>query len=118
MIAPFWVALGLLSLACGLVGIFLPLLPTVPFLLLSAFCFARSSARLHGWLVDHPRLGPPIRDWNERGAVSPRAKWFATASVLTAALLTYATGFGWAVLTIQGLALSGVMLFLWTRPDA
>jgi hypothetical protein len=51
-----WVAAGVLSLACGLVGLFLPLLPTVPFVLLAAACFSRGSARLEAWLLAHPAL--------------------------------------------------------------
>ena len=55
-----WLTLGLLATACGVAGIVLPLVPATPFLLLAAFAFARSSPRLHGWLVAHPRLGRPI----------------------------------------------------------
>ena len=117
MIRPLWLASGLTALGLGLIGLFLPLLPTVPFLLLSAFCFARSSNRPHAWLVHHETLGPPIRDWQERGAVSRRAKWFATVSVLVALLLSWQMGFGTIVLVVQAAALSGVMAFLWTRPD-
>ncbi|MCV2867297.1 YbaN family protein [Defluviimonas sp. WL0002] len=115
---PLWIGAGLLSLGLGVIGLFLPLLPTVPFLLLSAFCFARSSERLHDWLVGHETFGPPIRDWQLRGAVSRRAKLFATASVLASLVLTWGLGFGVTVLLIQSTALCGVMTFLWTRPDA
>lgn len=118
MIRPLWLVFGLTALALGLIGLLLPLLPTVPFLLLSAFCFARSSRRLHTWLVGHETLGPPIRDWQERGAVSRRAKVFATASVLAALALSWQLGFGATVLVVQAAALSGVMAFLWSRPDA
>lgn len=52
--------IGLLALALGAIGLFLPLLPTAPFLLLSALCFARASERLYGWLISHPVFGPPI----------------------------------------------------------
>ena len=72
---------GFLAVGLGAVGIVLPLLPTTPFLLLAAFCFARSSERLHDWLINHPTFGPPILDWRDRGAIGRKAKILATASV-------------------------------------
>lgn len=113
-----WVVLGLLSLALGVVGIVTPLLPTVPFLLLAAFCFARSSQRLHDWLVDHPTLGPPIRNWQSHGAIGRKAKRLATFSVAAAFSISVLLGLKLWVLGIQAAALAGVLLFIWTRPDA
>lgn len=55
-----WLTLGLVSTACGVAGVVLPLVPTTPFLLLAAYAFARSSPRLHNWIMMHPRLGLPI----------------------------------------------------------
>ncbi len=66
--------LGLISLVLGIAGIFLPLLPTTPFLLLSAWFFVRSSPRLYAWLMDHPRLGPYIRNFRENRALPLRVK--------------------------------------------
>jgi uncharacterized membrane protein YbaN (DUF454 family) len=112
-----WIVFGGVSLLLGVVGIVLPLLPTVPFLLLSAFCFARSSKRLHAWLVTHPKLGPPIEDWNRRGAISRRAKWLSTASVAVAFSLSFLFGVGTILIAIQAVTLIGVLIFIWTRPD-
>ena len=65
-----WVAgIVVLSLACGLVGLFLPLLPTVPFVLLAAACFSRGSARLEAWLLAHRRCGPWVHAWRANRAV-------------------------------------------------
>ncbi len=58
----------------GLIGVVLPILPTVPFMLLAAFFFSKSSERLHYWLISHPKLGPPIVEWQTNGAINPRVK--------------------------------------------
>lgn len=65
---------GNLSLSLGIAGIFLPVLPTTPFLLLSAACYVRSSNRLYHWLLGHKILGLYIRSWITYGAISIRAK--------------------------------------------
>ncbi len=70
-----WAFLGLACVGLALVGVVLPLLPTVPFLLLAAFFFARSSERLHYWLLSHSTFGPLIDDWHSRGAIRPRAAY-------------------------------------------
>jgi uncharacterized membrane protein YbaN (DUF454 family) len=72
-----WGTAGALALAAGIVGIFLPLLPTTPFVLLAAFCFSRSSARAEAWMLAHPRFGPMVRNWRQRRAVPLRAKQVA-----------------------------------------
>ncbi len=113
-----WITFGLFSLLLGVIGMFLPLLPTVPLLLLAVFCFARSSERLHDWLVNHPRLGPPIRDWQRSGAISLPAKRLATASIALAFLIPYFIGVRPQILTLQAVVLSGVLIFIWTRPSA
>lgn len=113
---PLWLAAGGVALTCGTVGIVLPLLPTVPFLLLAAFCFSRSSDRLHDWLVSHPRLGPPIHDWHMNGAISPKAKRLASLSIAATFLISVALGLDPKILLIQGVTLSAVAIFIWTRP--
>lgn len=112
-----WLLLGFLFTGIAFIGVVLPLLPTVPFLLLAAFCFARSSERFHDWLMNHPTLGPPIRDWRRHGAIRRRAKWLATVSVFAAFGISLALGFKTWVLGVQAAALIGVMVFIWTRPE-
>lgn len=72
--------IGWLSVALGVIGIFLPVLPTTPFLLLAAACFVRSSQRFYNWLVMHPRLGPWFRDYLEGNGIPLKAKIY---SILT-----------------------------------
>ncbi|SFL78352.1 YbaN family protein [Shimia aestuarii] len=112
-----WLLLGLICVALAIVGVVLPLLPTVPFLLLAAFCFARSSERLHYWLLSHPRLGPPIEDWQSRGAINPAAKRLATISIAIVFGISFALGLKTTVLLIQAVVLSAVLIFIWTRPS-
>ena len=85
-----WWLLAYAALGLGLVGIFVPGLPTVPFILLSAFAAARGSARLEKQLLDDPRFGPLIRDWQRDGSVPRRAKWLATWAMLASGLLLVA----------------------------
>ncbi|MCV4283999.1 YbaN family protein [Pseudomonas capsici] len=71
------VAVGWTSVSLGVIGIFLPVLPTTPFLLLAAACFARSSPRFYNWLVNHKRLGPWIRDYLAGNGIPLRGKVYA-----------------------------------------
>ncbi|MHC4375891.1 MAG: YbaN family protein [Planctomycetota bacterium] len=109
--------LGLVFVGLGTLGVFLPLLPTTPFLLLAAACFARSSPRMHGWLVGSPLLGPLLLDWERHGAIALRAKWTCTVLLLGAISWPVATGKVTGVLlAILAVTVTGVLSFIWTRP--
>ena len=112
-----WVLLGLTCVGLGIVGVVLPLLPTVPFMLLAAFCFARSSERLHNWLLNHPQFGPAIVDWQEKGAISPRVKRISTVSVAAVFCISLILALKPLVLIIQAVVLGCVLVFIWTRPN-
>ncbi|WOT06421.1 YbaN family protein [Shewanella youngdeokensis] len=70
----FFLLVGLCSLALGLLGIVLPILPTVPFILLAAYCFARSSERLYQWLMSHPWFAEALQDWQAKRAIRRQLK--------------------------------------------
>ena len=76
-----YIALGTLSLALGILGIFLPLLPTTPFLLLTAALYFKSSPRLYNWLLNHKHLGPYIRNFRENKAIPLRVKVISVSLV-------------------------------------
>lgn len=72
---------GTLSLALGIIGIFTPVLPTTPFVLLAAACFARASERVFGWLVSHRTFGPLILEWHRHRSIPRRVKRMALATM-------------------------------------
>lgn len=113
----FWLVVGLVSLALGVVGAILPLLPTTPFLLLAAFAFARSSPKLAAWLDAHPQFGPLIANWRDHGAIGKRAKIAAMAVILLTPIVSLILGLtGW-ILAVQLAVLTLVSTFILTRPS-
>ena len=112
-----WWLLAYASLGLGLVGIVVPGLPTVPFVLLAAYAAARGSERLHRRLLAHPQFGPMIRDWQAQGAVSRHAKWLATGMMSACAILMFLTApQTWMAAT--GTAIMAVVAaWLWRRPE-
>jgi len=108
--------LAYLCVGLALIGVVLPGLPTVPFLLVAVWAGTRGSARLHAWIEHHPVLGPPLRDWREQGAVARRAKVLAVVAMLLSwALLTWRTDVIWVPVT-AGLLFAAVSAFLLSRP--
>lgn len=112
-----WWLLAYAALGLGILGVVVPGLPTVPFVLLSAYAAARGSRRLHARLLSDPRFGPMIHDWQTQGAVGRRAKWGATITMAIAALVMFATapqawmaGTGTAIMAV-------VATWLWRRPE-
>jgi len=107
---------GWLSLAVGAIGAFVPLLPTVPLVILAAFCFARSSPNLEGWLLNHPAFGHHIISWRENGAISRKGK--IAASIAFAFSIVLAILFApwpWMMAPITAAAVGGS--WIWTRPE-
>ena len=85
------IILGLVSLGMGVLGIFLPLLPTTPFMLLSAFLFIRSSDRLYQWLINHRLFGKYIHDYLEKRTIPRRVKWFTLSLLWITIIMTITT---------------------------
>lgn len=112
-----FVAAGVVSLVVGVIGIFLPVLPTTPFILLAAACFARGSARFHDWLLAHRLTGPLIREWYLHQSIPRRIKRWAYGLM--------AVSFGSSILLVPALWLKvalaalGVILavVLWRVPS-
>jgi uncharacterized protein len=117
-----WWLLAYASLGLGIVGVFVPGLPTTVFVLLAAYAAARGSERLHARLLADPRFGPVIRDWRRYGAVSRRAKWAASwtmlacAAVLLLVMPLFAAHRWWMTALPLG-CMAGVATWLWCRPE-
>lgn len=112
-----WAVSGGVSLVLGLIGAILPLLPTTPFLLLAAFCFSQSSERLHNWLMSHPKLSPPIKDWQQHGAISTKAKILAAIAMGAAFLISILFSVPVYILALQAAVLIAVCCFIFSRPS-
>ena len=112
-------ALAVVCVVLGVIGIFEPVLPTVPFLLLAAWAASRSSPRLHHWLVNHRRFGRPLRDWESHGVVPRRAKWAATVMMtFSGVVLLVIVPKQWLPAVAAGIAcMVAVGWWLWRRPE-
>ncbi len=113
-----YLSLGWLFVTIGVIGAFVPVLPTTPFLIIAAACFARSSPRIEAWLLAHPRFGGPLRDWRERRAIPRRAK---IASVV---MMTISYAIFWFTTTppaLRAMIVAAIMilpaLYVVTRPE-
>jgi uncharacterized membrane protein YbaN (DUF454 family) len=114
---PLLLIVGYLSLALAGIGAVLPLMPTTVFLLIAAWCFGRASPALRERLLSNPRFGRTLRDWEEHGAIGPRAKRAAVlAMVLSWALVTLVSRNA-LVSAVAGACMAAVGVFLLTRPS-
>ncbi len=118
MTRPLYISLGLASLVLGVIGIFLPLLPTTPFIILAAFFFSKSSKKLHRWLRQHSVFGGPLRDWENNKVIKTKYKIIAT--VMVAAGLIYPIFFLSLATHVKAIAVGSVLIvftYLWSRPS-
>lgn len=113
------IAIGWIAVSLGFIGVFLPVLPTTPFLLVAAWAFAHSSPRFRSWLVNHPIFGRMIRDWELHGAIPLKAKLIAVAMMATSMIvLVMWSGLPAYVLGLVAVCLFGAASFILTRPTA
>ena len=111
-----WLVVGFVSLGLGAIGAFLPLLPTVPFILLAAFAFAESSERMHTWLIEHNLFGGMIRNWRRYGAISLRAKIASVVTMLLVIVMSALHGVAAWILVVQAVVMSMSGFYVVTRP--
>lgn len=116
----FFLLLGGVFFILGIVGIVLPVLPTTPFILLTAGCWARGSLRFHRWLIAHPVFGKMVSDWQEKRAIPRYAKYLAwTMMTLSCGMLFYrlSTDFQWLAWLTSVICLA-TAIWMARLPDA
>ncbi len=116
MTRTFFFMLGSVSFGLGIIGIALPLLPTVPFMILAAFCFAKSNTQLENWIVNHAHFGPSVRKWRESRAISRKGKWASTiAFAFSIALGLWMLAWPMSLIPIAVAIVTST--WIWTRPE-
>jgi len=113
-----YLAIGWLCTVLGIIGAFLPVMPTTPFLLIAVWAYSRSSPRLRNWLYHHPRYGKTIRDWFEHGAVDNRIKIFAITTMSLSIPIAYVLTENLTLVSIHLTVVILVSVFLYSRPSS
>lgn len=108
---------AVVCVALGVIGIFVPGLPTTVFILIAGWAAARSSPRFHQWLHDNRVFGPMLRDWQEGGYVSRKSKYSAAVTMAVCAVVLFLTApYPWLPETITAL-MAVILVWLWRRPE-
>jgi hypothetical protein len=110
--------IGIVFVGLAILGVILPILPTTPFLLVAAACFAKSSPKMQRWLLTNKIFGPMINDWQQHRSIPKKAKYIALSSiVLSVAWSAYMLKSIWLTLLIIALVI-GPFIFLWRLPES
>lgn len=113
-----FLGIGWIFIILGVIGIFVPVLPTAPFVIVAGYCFSRGSQRWHHWLLTRPIIGPMVANWESNGVIELRPKIYATVMIVimfgsSLALVNVSQPIQIA-LVLTGV---GVLVFIWTRPS-
>ncbi|MDH5355331.1 MAG: YbaN family protein [Gammaproteobacteria bacterium] len=101
----------------GVAGVFLPILPTTPFLLIAIWAASRGSRKIHDWIYAQPQFARLLNDWQEQGAVPLSAKWLATAMMIASLVSLIALDSDWMILVFMSFFFLCIGGFLWSRPN-
>lgn len=113
----FWLTIGLVALLLGGFGVFLPILPTTPFILLAAFAFGKSMPAWRRWLDNNRVFGPIITDWEATGAIAPRFKLMASIMMLAALAFSFYLSIKLVFIGIQAVCMLAAFVYIVTRPN-
>lgn len=112
-----WFVIGLVALLLGGLGVFLPILPTTPFIIVAAFAFGKSIPAWRRWLLNNKTFGPIIENWEETGAIAPRYKALAVTMMLAALALSFYMSIKPVIIAVQALCMLAAFVFIITRPN-
>ncbi|OOG25155.1 hypothetical protein B1C78_06985 [Thioalkalivibrio denitrificans] len=112
-----YIIVGWLFTGLGIIGAFLPVMPTTPFLLVAVWAFSKSSPRLEQWLLNHPRFGPTLRDWHEHGAIGRGVKVVAITAMAASVPMLYSMTNNMVVIALHGTLVTLTAVFILSRPS-
>ena len=113
-----WKILGFLSLGMAYVGVITPGLPYSPFVVFAAYCFAKSSPRMHAWIMNHKTFGPFITNWNQKRVFPLKLKFFMLASMSVSLLIMFFTGVKPIGIISTAIFMGLVAIWAWRFPGS
>jgi uncharacterized membrane protein YbaN (DUF454 family) len=113
-----YIIIAIITLALGIVGVFLPILPTTPFLIITLWAASKSSPRLEAWLINHKTFGPPLKAWRTRKAIPRLGKWLACIMMTISWCILLIKQSSPILLVSLGALFLGVGIYIVTRPTA
>lgn len=113
-----WLTLGLLSLGMAYIGIVVPGIPFSIFLVFSAYCFSKSSKRMHDWLYNHKHFGPFLTNWTEHRVFPVKMKYMMLAMMSSSLAILWFTTYNWKAVLGTGITMALVALWAWRYPSS
>ncbi len=114
----FWKILGFISLGMAYIGVITPGLPYSPFVVFAAYCFAKSSPRMHAWIMNHKTFGPFITNWNHKRVFPLKLKFFMLASMSVSLILMHTSGVPARGIIYTGIFMALVAIWAWRYPSS
>jgi uncharacterized membrane protein YbaN (DUF454 family) len=112
-----WFATGIISLGVAYVGIVTPGIPFSMFLVFSAFCFSKSSKRMHDWLYNHKHFGPFLTNWTNHKVVPLKMKYMMLAVMTSSLAILWFTTYNWKAVLGSGITMAIVAIWAWRYPS-
>ncbi len=113
-----WFTLGMLSLAMAYIGIVTPGIPFSVFLVFSAYCFSKSSKRMHDWLYNHKYFGPFLTNWVEYKVFPLKMKYMMIAVMSSSLAILWFTTYNWKAVMWTGITMAIVAIWAWRYPSS